>query len=78
VLSLRGKYRLKAQFHFGLAQVDAKKAKKLGLVDEIVQHIGPGIAPSGDNTRRVLEDAAVKAAKALADGASGGGFMNYI
>jgi enoyl-CoA hydratase/carnithine racemase len=69
---VRGKYRLNAQFRCVLAQVDAKKAKKLGLVDEIVQHIGPGIAPSGDNTRRVLEDAAVKAAKALADGVSTG------
>lgn len=51
-------------------QVDAKKAKKLGLVDEVVQAIGPGIAPAGDNTRRVLEEAAITAARRLADGAS--------
>ncbi|KJE95861.1 trifunctional protein, partial [Capsaspora owczarzaki ATCC 30864] len=48
--------------------VRADKAKKLGLIDAVVQSMGPGIADPIDNTLKNLEREAVIAAKALAAG----------
>jgi len=49
-------------------QYKADKAKKMGLVDELVVPIGPGLASSEDRTLQYLEDVAVKTAKNLASG----------
>ncbi|KAF7404835.1 hypothetical protein V1477_003478 [Vespula maculifrons] len=46
----------------------AKKAKTVGLVDMLVNHLGPGVASSEENTRHYLEEIAIKAAKDIANG----------
>jgi len=46
----------------------ADKAKKLGLVDQLVQPIGPGVSTSEQNTLDYLERVAIKTAKDLASG----------
>nr|CAI5826675.1 unnamed protein product [Callosobruchus analis] len=47
----------------------ADKAKKLGVVDLLVDPLGPGVDPDPDvNTRRYLEEVAVMIAKQLAAG----------
>ncbi len=46
----------------------ADKAKKLGLVDLLVDPIGPGIHDSQTNTMNYLEKTAINAAKDLASG----------
>ena len=43
--------------------VRANKAKKIGLVDLLVQPIGPGVAPPEVRTLECLEDVAVQTAK---------------
>ncbi|XP_076648614.1 monolysocardiolipin acyltransferase Mtpalpha [Halictus rubicundus] len=48
--------------------VKADKAKKLGIVDMLVNRLGPGIAPAEENTMRYLEETAVQAAKDIANG----------
>ncbi|XP_063239413.1 trifunctional enzyme subunit alpha, mitochondrial [Bacillus rossius redtenbacheri] len=48
--------------------VPAERARRLGLVDLLVDPLGPGLAPPGDNTRRYLEEVAVLVAKQLAAG----------
>ncbi|EFN77749.1 Trifunctional enzyme subunit alpha, mitochondrial [Harpegnathos saltator] len=48
--------------------IKADRAKKLGLVDMIVNRLGPGISTPEQNTLRYLEENAVKAAKDLASG----------
>lgn len=48
--------------------IKAKKAKKMGLVDQIVQPLGPGLTDSETATRDYLETVAVQVAKGLADG----------
>jgi len=45
-----------------------KKAKKMGLVDMVVDPLGPGLAPADVTTRDYLETVAVQMAKGLADG----------
>jgi enoyl-CoA hydratase / long-chain 3-hydroxyacyl-CoA dehydrogenase len=48
--------------------VTADKALKLGLVDQVVQPLGPGLADAESNTLRYLEEVAVSAARQLAKG----------
>ncbi|KAL0101610.1 hypothetical protein PUN28_019028 [Cardiocondyla obscurior] len=43
------------------------KAKKLGLVDIIVNRLGPGVGSPEENTIRYLEETAVKAARDIAN-----------
>ncbi|KAL4237045.1 hypothetical protein ACF0H5_005429 [Mactra antiquata] len=47
---------------------DAKKAKKIGLVDMVMEPIGEGLKSAGENTMDELERQAVLAAKGLVDG----------
>lgn len=49
-------------------QIRADKAKKMGLVDQVISPLGPGVGSPGENTLDYLEEVAVKAAKGLADG----------
>eukprot|EP00794_Sanderia_malayensis_P004775 gene4775-5402_t len=48
--------------------IKAVKAKKMGLVDQLVKEIGPGLATPQDNSLAYLEHAAVETAKGLANG----------
>ncbi|KAM0727992.1 Trifunctional enzyme subunit alpha, mitochondrial [Formica fusca] len=48
--------------------VTADKAKRFGLVDIVVNRLGPGIGTPEENTIRYLEETAVKAARDLANG----------
>lgn len=48
--------------------VKADKAKKLGLVDLLVDELGPGLTDPSSNTLNYLEDTAIKVAKDLASG----------
>lgn len=50
------------------SNVRPQKAKKIGLVDLLVDEIGPGIRSPEENTLQYLEDVAVRAAKDLAEG----------
>ncbi|CAK9799130.1 Trifunctional enzyme subunit alpha, mitochondrial [Anthophora quadrimaculata] len=49
--------------------IKAEKAKKLGLVDILVNRLGPGIGTPQENTMRYLEETAIRAAKDIASGA---------
>ena len=44
------------------------KAKRMGLVDQVVDPLGPGLMAADDRTRQYLEEVAIKLAKGLADG----------
>ncbi|XP_033348665.1 trifunctional enzyme subunit alpha, mitochondrial isoform X2 [Bombus vosnesenskii] len=46
----------------------AIKAKQVGLVDILVNRLGPGIGTPEENTMRYLEETAIRAAKDLANG----------
>lgn len=46
----------------------ADKAKKLGIVDLLVDPLGPGLTEPEENTRRYLEEVAINVAKQLAAG----------
>ncbi|XP_012266008.2 trifunctional enzyme subunit alpha, mitochondrial [Athalia rosae] len=48
--------------------VKADKAKKLGLVDLVVDPLGPGMATAEENTARYLEETAIQAARDIANG----------
>uniref|UniRef100_A0A915CUT7 Uncharacterized protein n=1 Tax=Ditylenchus dipsaci TaxID=166011 RepID=A0A915CUT7_9BILA len=48
--------------------VKAQKAKSIGLVDQIVQPIGPGLKDAAVGTHEYLEQIAVKAAKDMSSG----------
>jgi len=48
--------------------VNAKKAKKLGLVDAVVDPLGPGLAPQDVTTHKYLENIAINTAKQLGSG----------
>jgi enoyl-CoA hydratase / long-chain 3-hydroxyacyl-CoA dehydrogenase len=48
--------------------IKAERARKMGLVDAIVQPLGPGLKHPGENTRDYLESVAIQAAKDMADG----------
>lgn len=48
--------------------VKADKAKKLGIVDLLVNPLGPGLQTAEANTLEYLEETAIKAAKDLASG----------
>ncbi|XP_001605350.2 trifunctional enzyme subunit alpha, mitochondrial [Nasonia vitripennis] len=48
--------------------VKADKAKKFGLVDLLVNRLGPGVATAEENTKQYLEETAVKVAKDIANG----------
>merc|ERR1712106_223410 len=48
--------------------LDAKKAKKVGLVDAVVDPLGPGASPADVNTHAYLEKIAIITAKQLGDG----------
>ncbi|XP_076223569.1 monolysocardiolipin acyltransferase Mtpalpha [Nomia melanderi] len=48
--------------------IKADKAKKMGVVDMLVNRLGPGIAPAEENTMRYLEETAIKVAKDIASG----------
>ncbi|KJH41966.1 fatty acid oxidation complex, alpha subunit [Dictyocaulus viviparus] len=49
-------------------KVSAEKAKKIGLVDTVVQPLGDGLEPAAVNTHKYLEKVAVDTAKQLASG----------
>lgn len=44
------------------------KAKKMGLVDQVVDALGPGLKDPGERTRDYLEEVAIQYAQGLADG----------
>ncbi|XP_063978459.1 trifunctional enzyme subunit alpha, mitochondrial [Diachasmimorpha longicaudata] len=46
----------------------ADKAKKFGIVDLLVNRLGPGVSTAENNTLRYLEEIAIKTAKDLASG----------
>lgn len=46
--------------------VRASKAKKIGLVDMLINPLGPGVEPAGKQTLELLEEVAVRKAKELA------------
>ncbi|KAK2584443.1 hypothetical protein KPH14_006823 [Odynerus spinipes] len=48
--------------------IKADKARKVGLVDLLVNRLGPGLATSEENTRRYLEETAILTAKDIANG----------
>lgn len=48
-------------------QLNANKAYKLGLVDQVVDSLGPGVAAPEVQTRSLLENVAVGAARDIAD-----------
>ena len=48
--------------------VRADKAKKLGLVDHLVQLLGPGLKSPEEMTIEYLEEVAIKTARSLANG----------
>jgi len=48
--------------------IKAAKAKKLGLVDKVVEGLGVGVASSKDNSMRHLKMVALETAKQLGDG----------
>ncbi|XP_037384291.1 trifunctional enzyme subunit alpha, mitochondrial [Talpa occidentalis] len=47
--------------------IRADRAKKMGLVDQLVDPLGPGLKPSDERTVEYLEEVAVTFAKGLAD-----------
>ncbi|CAD6184467.1 unnamed protein product [Caenorhabditis auriculariae] len=49
-------------------KIKADKAKKIGLVDQVVQPLGDGLAPASTNTHRYLEKVAVETARNIANG----------
>lgn len=49
-------------------QIRADKAKKMGLVDQVLSPLGPGVGAPGENTLNYLEEVAVNAAKGLVAG----------
>jgi len=48
--------------------LNAKKAKKVGLVDTVVDPLGPGLTPANETTHKYLEQIAVNIAKQLGEG----------
>lgn len=48
--------------------IKPKKAKKMGLVNQIVEPLGPGLSGKEAGTMKYLEEVAIKAALGLADG----------
>jgi len=48
--------------------IRADKAKKMGLVDQVVDSLGPGLKPADDRTRDYLEEVAIQTAQGLANG----------
>lgn len=48
--------------------LDAKKAKKVGLVDAVVEPLGPGLAPADVTTHSYLEHIAIHTARELGSG----------
>ncbi len=48
--------------------LNAKKAKKMGLVDLVVSPLGPGLKPADISTHEYLERVAVDVAKQLGEG----------
>lgn len=42
------------------------KAKKMGLIDAVIEPLGPGIAPAEERTLEYLEEVAIKTAQDLA------------
>lgn len=48
--------------------IRADRAKKMGLVDQTVEPLGPGLKPIDERMIEYLEEVAVQAAKGLADG----------
>eukprot|EP00731_Ephydatia_muelleri_P031720 Em0023g227a len=49
--------------------VKADKAKKLGLVDQLVEPLGPGVKPAQERNMEYLEEVAIRTASGLASGA---------
>lgn len=50
------------------SMIKADKAKKLGIVDLLVNRLGPGVLNQDENTKKYLEETAIKAAKDIASG----------
>ncbi|XP_011309184.1 trifunctional enzyme subunit alpha, mitochondrial [Fopius arisanus] len=50
------------------SMLKADKAKKLGIIDLLVDHLGPGLSTPENNTLRYLEETAIKVAKDIANG----------
>ncbi|CAB3407534.1 unnamed protein product [Caenorhabditis bovis] len=49
-------------------RVNSSKAKRVGLVDRVIEPLGDGLAPAAESTHKYLESVAVSAAKDLASG----------
>lgn len=49
--------------------IKSSKAKRMGLVDQLIKPLGPGLKPPAENTLQYLEDVAVQTAKSVASGA---------
>lgn len=49
-------------------KLKADRAKKAGIVDQVVQPLGDGLGPSAEITHKYLEDVAVQSAQNLANG----------
>merc|ERR1719419_2145563 len=48
--------------------LNAKKAKKVGLVDMVIDPLGPGMSPANVNTHQYLEKVAIDTARQLGEG----------
>ena len=48
--------------------IKPKKAKRMGLVHQLVEPLGPGVTDPEEGTRKYLEEVAVNTARALANG----------
>jgi len=48
--------------------LNTKKAKKVGLVDKVVDSLGPGLVDAGETTHKYLETIALDVAKQLGEG----------
>uniref|UniRef100_A0A8R1DTY7 Trifunctional enzyme subunit alpha, mitochondrial n=1 Tax=Caenorhabditis japonica TaxID=281687 RepID=A0A8R1DTY7_CAEJA len=49
-------------------KIKADKAKKLGIIDQVIQPLGDGLGPASENTHKYLESVAVNTARDLANG----------
>lgn len=49
-------------------RVNSSKAKRVGLVDRVIEPLGDGLAPAADSTHKYLEQVAVNAARDLTSG----------
>lgn len=48
--------------------IKADRARKMGIIDQVVQPLGPGLKPADETTLEYLEEVAIFMAKQLAEG----------